>query len=84
MESNPESSTRSVPDSPIMEMSDATTQEMSASREAKEDAPGAKKSAPSLVSTKQPPPSAATSDAAAAAVGEARGSGSSGTRLVRF
>ena len=66
--------------------SDAATQEVSASGEAKEDAPGAEKSAPSLANTERPSPSAPTvdADATAATDGKAGGSGSSGTRIIPF
>ena len=80
IESNPEPSSRSAPDSPIMGVikgsGDATSQEMSASVEAKEDASGVDKSTPP---SEKPSPYGATGDAAATAAGEAGGSGSSGT-----
>ena len=67
MENNQESSSRSAPDSPIMGLlkgsSDAATQKVSAFGEAKEDAPGAEKSAPSLANTERSFPSAPTADA---------------------
>ena len=83
VENNPESSTRSAPDSPIMGVikgsGDVATRKVSTSRDSKEDAPGAEKSAPSSASTEKPSPSTS-----AAAAGEARGSGSSGTRIIPF
>ena len=83
VENNPESSTRSTPDSPIMGVikgsGDVATQKVSTFGDSKEDAPGAEKSAPSSASTEKPSPSTS-----AAAAGEARGSGSSGTRIIPF
>ena len=83
-EENPEASTRSAPDSPIMGVvkgsGDAATQGPSASREVKEDAPREEKSAPSLNNAEGASPSAT----AAATAGEAGGSGSSGTRIIPF
>ena len=85
IESNPESSSQSAPDSPIMgvikDSGDATSQETSASVEAKEDASRVDKSTPS----EKPSSFVAIGDAATvAAAGEAGGLGSSGTRLVPF
>ena len=82
MRSDPESTTRSAPDSPIIgliESSDAATcQEVGMSVMKKESTPEAEKSAPS---GDQAPPSIATSDAATAAAatsgGEAGGSSKS-------
>ena len=89
MESDPETTTRSAPDSPIIELignSDAAaSQEVGTSGTSKEAAPGAEKSSPSA---EQLPPPATASDAATAAAatsgGEARRSGSSKVRVVPF
>ena len=90
MESDPETTTRSAPDSPIIELignSDAAaSQEVGTSGTSKEAAPGAEKSSPSA--EQLPPPAtasdAATSAAAATSGGEARRSGSSKVRVVPF
>ena len=82
VQSDPDSATRSAPESPIIgliESSDAAAcQEVGTSSASKEDAPRAEKSAPSA---EQAPPFATTSDAATAAAassgGEAGGSSKS-------
>ena len=86
---NPEASTRSAPDSPIIGLvkssNVATCQEVGTSSTSNEDAPGAEKSSPS---TEQVSPHAAANDATTTAAtstgGEAGGSGRSGVRLVPF
>ena len=90
VENNPESSTRSAPDSPIIgliENSDAAAcQEVGTSGTSKEPAPGAEKGS---LFDEQLPPSAPASDAATTAAGgtgsgEARGSSKSSVRVVPF
>jgi len=87
---NPEASTRSAPDSPIIgliENSDAAAcQEVGTSGTSKEPAPGAEKGS---LFAEQLPPSAPASDAATTAAGgtgsgEARGSSKSSVRVVPF
>ena len=85
-QANPEATTRSAPDSPIMGVvkgsDDATTQDASAFGEAKGDASGVQKNTPSLANNEEPSPSAAATDTTAA--GEAGGLGSSSTRIIPF